>query len=213
VIKKVSRHLLGFLFLLFVVSFLDRINIGFAGLTMMKDLGLTSTQFGFATTLFYPGLHRVRGSEQHRPGTDRRPPVDRHDHDRLGAGVDRHDVRNQRAVALLLAGARGHHRGRFPSRHAAVPDVLVSGRVPGSRQRAVHDRDAGDGRVRSALSGPILGLDGTYGLKGWHGLFLLEGLPAAVLGWSCTSTSPTRRSWPRLAVRRQKDTLLANADR
>jgi len=53
VIKKVSRHLLGFLFLLFVVSFLDRINIGFAGLTMMKDLGLTSTQFGFATTLFY----------------------------------------------------------------------------------------------------------------------------------------------------------------
>ena len=53
VIKKISHHLLWFLFLLFVVSFLDRINIGFAGLTMMKDLGLTSTQFGFATTLFY----------------------------------------------------------------------------------------------------------------------------------------------------------------
>src|SRR5437879_1796440 len=46
VIKKVSRHLLGFLFLLFVVSFLDRINIGFAGLTMMNDLVLPSTQLG-----------------------------------------------------------------------------------------------------------------------------------------------------------------------
>ena len=48
VMRKVSRHLLGFLFLLFVFSFLDRINIGFAGLTMMQDLGLSGTQFGFA---------------------------------------------------------------------------------------------------------------------------------------------------------------------
>jgi len=53
VIAKVSRHLLWFLFVLFFFSFLDRINIGCAGLTMMKDLGLTSTQFGLATTLFY----------------------------------------------------------------------------------------------------------------------------------------------------------------
>src|SRR5690606_11902719 len=53
VMRKVSRRLLGFLFLCFVLSFLDRINIGFAGLTMMGDLGLSSTQFGMATTLFY----------------------------------------------------------------------------------------------------------------------------------------------------------------
>lgn len=38
VMRKVSRRLLGFLFLCFVLSFLDRINIGFAGLTMMGDL-------------------------------------------------------------------------------------------------------------------------------------------------------------------------------
>ena len=50
---KVSRRLLWFIFLLFVFSFLDRINVGFAGLTMMKDLGLTATQFGLATTLFF----------------------------------------------------------------------------------------------------------------------------------------------------------------
>src|SRR5919205_3834086 len=53
VIGKISKHLLWFLLLLFVFSFLDRINIGFAGLTMMSDLGLTGTQFGLATTLFY----------------------------------------------------------------------------------------------------------------------------------------------------------------
>lgn len=48
-----SKRLLWFIFLLFVFSVLDGINIGFAGLTMMKELGLTSTQFGLATTLFY----------------------------------------------------------------------------------------------------------------------------------------------------------------
>lgn len=43
VIHKLFRRLIVFLFILFVFSFLDRINIGFAGLTMGKDLGLTST--------------------------------------------------------------------------------------------------------------------------------------------------------------------------
>lgn len=40
VIKKLFRRLIIFLFVLFVFSFLDRINIGFAGLTMKQDLGL-----------------------------------------------------------------------------------------------------------------------------------------------------------------------------
>ena len=53
VINKLFRRLIVFLFILFVFSFLDRINIGFAGLTMGKDLGLTSTMFGLAATLFY----------------------------------------------------------------------------------------------------------------------------------------------------------------
>ncbi|MGV8261211.1 MFS transporter, partial [Pseudomonas aeruginosa] len=53
VIKKLFRRLIIFLFVLFVFSFLDRINIGFAGLTMGKDLGLSSTMFGLAATLFY----------------------------------------------------------------------------------------------------------------------------------------------------------------
>src|SRR5690606_17081196 len=53
VISKVSKHLLWFLFVLFVFSFLDRINIGFAALTMMQDLDLSGTEFGLATTMFY----------------------------------------------------------------------------------------------------------------------------------------------------------------
>ena len=59
VIKKLFRRLITFLFVLFVFSFLDRINIGFAGLTMGKDLGLTSTMFGLAATLFSVRIDRV----------------------------------------------------------------------------------------------------------------------------------------------------------
>lgn len=53
VINKLFRRLIVFLFVLFIFSFLDRINIGFAGLTMGQDLGLNATMFGLATTLFY----------------------------------------------------------------------------------------------------------------------------------------------------------------
>ncbi|PLL98657.1 4-hydroxyphenylacetate permease, partial [Klebsiella michiganensis] len=50
VINKLFRRLIVFLFVLFIFSFLDRINIGFAGLTMGQDLGLNATMFGLATT-------------------------------------------------------------------------------------------------------------------------------------------------------------------
>ena len=44
-IRKVRIRILPFVFLLFVVAFLDRINIGFAALTMNRELGITSQQF------------------------------------------------------------------------------------------------------------------------------------------------------------------------
>jgi ACS family 4-hydroxyphenylacetate permease-like MFS transporter len=55
VIRKVYRRLVWFLVLLFITSYLDRINISFAALTMNKDLGLTATMFGLAGSIFYVG--------------------------------------------------------------------------------------------------------------------------------------------------------------
>ena len=52
VIKKLFRRLIVFLFVLFIFSFLDRINIGFAGLTMGRDLGLSATLFYAAYVIF-----------------------------------------------------------------------------------------------------------------------------------------------------------------
>ncbi len=183
VIAKVSRHLLWFLFVLFFFSFLDRINIGFAGLTMTKDLGLSSTQFGLATTLFYvayiafgiPGnvvLARIGARRwigtimiawglastatmfATSPGTLYVL--------RVLVGV---------TEAGFLPGILLYLTYWFPAAYRARANALFMIAMPVTAA------------VGSALSGFILGLDGTLGLKGWQWLFLLEGLPSALLGF------------------------------
>ena len=54
-IHKLQMRLIPFLFLLYVVAFVDRINIGFAALTMNKELGITSQQYGMAAGIFFIG--------------------------------------------------------------------------------------------------------------------------------------------------------------
>ena len=54
-IRKVRARILPFVFLLYVIAYLDRINIGFAALTMNKELAITSQQFGFLAGIFFLG--------------------------------------------------------------------------------------------------------------------------------------------------------------
>ena len=54
-IQKVRIRILPFIFLLYIVAFVDRINIGFAGLTMNKELAITPRQFGLLTGIFFIG--------------------------------------------------------------------------------------------------------------------------------------------------------------
>jgi ACS family tartrate transporter-like MFS transporter len=54
-IRKLRIRLLPFLFALFAVAFIDRINLGFAALTMNQELAITSQQFGFAAGIFFWG--------------------------------------------------------------------------------------------------------------------------------------------------------------
>ena len=55
IIRKVRIRLLPFLLILYVVAFLDRVNIGFAALTMNRELAITSQQFGLAAGIFFWG--------------------------------------------------------------------------------------------------------------------------------------------------------------
>ena len=54
-IRKVRVRIIPFVFILFVVAVLDRNNIGFAALTMNKELGITSQQYGFIAGVFFFG--------------------------------------------------------------------------------------------------------------------------------------------------------------
>lgn len=179
---KVSKRLLWFIFLLFVFSFLDRINIGFAGLTMMKELGLTSTQFGLATTLFYIayiacgipsnimlariGARRWIGAIMIAWGL---------------ASSATMFATNPSTLYLLrvlvgiteagfLPGMLLYLTLWFPAAYRARANAMFMIAMPVTAA------------IGSALSGYILGLDGVAGLKGWQWLFMLEGLPSALLG-------------------------------
>jgi len=55
VIRKLRIRLIPYLFLLYIVAYLDRINIGFAALTMNKELAITSQQFGLLVGIFFFG--------------------------------------------------------------------------------------------------------------------------------------------------------------
>src|SRR5438046_10636412 len=54
-IQKIRLRILPFVFLLFVVALIDRNNIGFAALTMNKELAISSQQFGFIFGVFFFG--------------------------------------------------------------------------------------------------------------------------------------------------------------
>src|SRR5713226_1804911 len=54
-IQKLRLRIIPYLFLLYVIAYLDRINIGFAALTMNKELAITSEQFGLLVGIFFFG--------------------------------------------------------------------------------------------------------------------------------------------------------------
>jgi hypothetical protein len=80
---KAARRLIPFLILCFLVAYLDRVNVGFAALTMNKELGLTAEMYGFVAGIFFRLLH-IRGAIQFDPGKSWRTAVDCQDNDLLG---------------------------------------------------------------------------------------------------------------------------------
>ena len=55
IFAKMAKRLLPFVMLLYVVNYIDRVNVGFAALTMNKDLGLSPAAYGFGASIFFVG--------------------------------------------------------------------------------------------------------------------------------------------------------------
>src|SRR5262249_32526955 len=55
VLRKITLRIVPFIMLLYFVAFIDRVNIGFAALTMNKDLGFSPAVYGFGAGIFFWG--------------------------------------------------------------------------------------------------------------------------------------------------------------
>ena len=78
-----------FLILCYFVAYLDRVNVGFAKLTMDPDLSLTETAFGFGAWRLLPFVFSVRGALERYSGQSRRADLDCAHHDFLGRRLGR----------------------------------------------------------------------------------------------------------------------------
>jgi hypothetical protein len=181
-IQKVRRRIIPFIFVLYFVCFLDRINIGFAALTMNKDLGITSQQFGLIGGIFFFGYFLFEVPSNlllHRIGARiwiARILIVWGALAALTGFV--HSVNQLYIVRFLLGLAEaGYFPGMvlyltywLPQREQARAVALLLTGIP-----AVNILGA-------PISGLILDHVHWLGLGGWRWLLILEGIPGAILG-------------------------------
>jgi ACS family tartrate transporter-like MFS transporter len=213
IIRKLQWRLLPFLFLLYVISFIDRANIGFAALTMNKELGITSEQFGWVAGVFFFG-YVLSGI-----------PSNLMLH-RLGARVWIalilvawgamalmmglvHSVRELYVLRFLLGFAEG---GYFPGialyltywfrqREQAQCIALFLTGVPASNI------------IGGPLSGWILDHVHWMHLASWRWLLILEALPAIVLGIATYIVLPSRPEHANFLNENERDWLQTELQR
>jgi ACS family tartrate transporter-like MFS transporter len=180
--RKVYLRLLPFAVLSYILAYIDRINVSFAGLTMRDDLGMNAATFGFAVGLFYWGyfifevpsnviLEKVgariwiarimitwgilAGLTAAVTGPTSFAIV------RFMLGV---------AEAGFFPGIILYFTYWFPSRHHAR---IVSGFLVGLPVAVAFG---------APISTGLLSLDGLFGLKGWQVMYIAEAVPTIVIG-------------------------------
>jgi MFS transporter, ACS family, tartrate transporter len=215
-LAKVTRRFLPFLFLLYIVCFLDRVNVGFAALKMNHDLGFSAAVYGFGAGVFFLGYALFEVPSNLILA-------------RVGARVW---IARIMITWGLLAAAMMFVRG--PLSFYGLRFLLgaaEAGFFPGiiyylSRWFPAAERAKAVARfmvaiplasvVGGPLSGALLSLRGHFGLAGWQWLFLLEGLPAVVLGFVVLAyltdrpeeaawLTPAERAWLSMRMSREHE--------
>jgi len=181
-LRKVTLRLIPFLFLLYIVAWLDRVNVGFAALQMNSDLRFSSAAFGFGSGVFFFGycLFEVPSNlVLHRVGA--RLWISRIMISWGAISATMMLVRTPPTFYVLRFLLGAAEAGFFPG----VVYYLSHWYPEGQRARAIAAFMTAvpvSGVVGGPLSGALLSLNGLFGLAGWQWLFLVEGLPAILLG-------------------------------
>ncbi len=196
--RKVMRRLLPLMMILMIVNQIDRSNIGFAALTMNKDLGLTPYMFGLAAGMFSLGyiLFEVPSNMI-----------------LTKVGVNRWIARIMLTWGLVtigmafVVGPNSLYAARF------LLGLAEAGFQPGMTfyvlswiPLAERARFTGIWFIAVPLSpiigGPLAGLllqmNGVLGLAGWQWIFIMEGIPALLLSvvtWRYLTPRPAAAEW------------------
>ena len=180
--RRINRHLLPFLFLLYIIAFLDRINISFAGLDMTRELGFSDSVFGLGSGIFFAGYVLLE-----IPGT---------------LLVELWSARKWIARIMISWGLVGSLTGLIHTAHQFywarfILGVAEAGFFPGIVVYLTHwyreqERARAMAMFMSAIpiaqvigapiSGALLQIH-WLGYSGWRWLLILEGIPAVIAGF------------------------------
>jgi len=205
-VATLRRRLIPFLFLLYVVAYLDRVNVGFAALDMNRDLGFSAAVYGLGSGIFFVSYTLLEVPSNLMLA-------------RVGArvwiarimltwglvSVGMAFVHNATTFYLLRFLLGAAEAGFFPG----IIYYLTQWFPARERARAVALFMTGTaiaGVIGGPISSALLLLDGTWGLHGWQWLFVIEGIPALLLApvvlrrlddrpETATWLSETERTW------------------
>ncbi|MDO8681697.1 MAG: MFS transporter [Acidobacteriota bacterium] len=180
-LAKVRWRIIPFLFLLYVVAYLDRVNVGFAAIDMNEQLGFSAAVYGFGSGIFFLSYTLLEVPSNLILA-------------RVGARVWIARIMvtwglvstamifvNSAAMFYVLRFLLGAaEAGFFPG----LLFYLTNWFPARERARTVAlfmTATAMAGVIGAPLSSALLQLDGTLGLHGWQWLFIIEGLPAVLL--------------------------------
>ncbi len=195
---KISWRLIPYMFLLYIVAYMDRVNVGFAAMDMQRALRFSNTVYGTGAGMFFLGYasgNLPSGLMLQRVGTRRWIAWTM-----MAWGV-------VSACMVLVRSAGSFYTLRF------LLGIAEAGFVPGmllyltfwfpSHQRAkavakFMTATSLAGVVGGPLSSALLKLNGVGGLSGWQWLFLFEGMTTLLVGSSVLSLlrdGPDQAKW------------------
>jgi ACS family tartrate transporter-like MFS transporter len=216
--SRLRWRLLPFLFLLYVIAYLDRINVGFAALQMKDQLGFSDAVYGFGAGIFFVGyfLFQVPSNMVlERVGARRW----------IGTLMVLWGVNS--ATMFLVHSAGSFYTLRFllgATEAGFFPGVVfyLRGWFPPAVPAGVIALFMTAGPISGVFGGPISGalleLDGRNGLAGWQWMFLMEGIPAILLGiaaWFYLVDGPDEAPWlsseEKSWIRKKRETIHVRA--
>ncbi|MCK1334979.1 MFS transporter [Bradyrhizobium sp. 38] len=198
VLRKITWRIVPFIMLLYFVAFIDRVNIGFASLTMNKDIGLSPTVYGFGAGIFFWGYFLFEVPSNiilHKVGARIWIARVMITWGIVSAAMAFVQGPTSFYVLRFLLGVAeaGFFPGIilylsywFPARQRAAVTALFMAAAPLSTV------------LGSPVSGALLEMDGMLGFKGWQWLFVLEAFPAVLLGFvvlAFLTDRPEKAKW------------------